>query len=272
PTVFPLVVRAGGGSARDALSILDQLIAGADEKGVTYAHAVALLGVTDAALIDEACDALAAADGAAVFATVDRVADAGHDPRRFAADLLERLRDLIVLHQVPDAAAKGLLDVPADQLERMTGQALRLGPATLSRLADIAYEGLTAMRGTTNPRPVLELICARMLLPGADDSTAARLHRRKRMERRLDPAAAAAAVRRVWDEIVTGVRRRSQRVAAVVREATVRAVEGDTLVLTFKHSFHASALTNSPEVFLDAVTDVLGGHWQVRCEVSGGGG
>ena len=109
-------------------------------------------GVTDAALIDEMCDALAAVDGATVFATVDRVAEAGHDPRRFAADLLERLRDLIVLHQVPDAAAKGLIDAPVDQLERMTAQALRLGPATLSRMADIVHAGLTEMRGTTAPR------------------------------------------------------------------------------------------------------------------------
>ena len=170
PAVFPLVVRAGGGSARDSLSVLDQLIAGAGPDGVTYARAVALLGVTDVALIDEMCDALAAGDGAAAYATVDRVAEAGHDPRRFASDLLERLRDLIVLQQVPDAAAKGLIDGPADQLERMAAQAQRLGPATLSRCADIVHNGLVEMRGTTAPRLLLELICARMLLPGADDS------------------------------------------------------------------------------------------------------
>ena len=123
PAVFPLVVRAGGGSARDTLSVLDQLIAGAGPEGVTYARAVALLGVTDVALIDEMCDALAAGDGAAAYATIDRVAEAGHDPRRFASDLLERLRDLIVLQQVPDAVAKGLIDGPADQLERMAAQA-----------------------------------------------------------------------------------------------------------------------------------------------------
>ncbi len=116
------------------------------------------------------CDALAAGDGAAAYATVDRVAEAGHDPRRFASDLLERLRDLIVLQQVPDAAAKGLIDGPADQIERMAAQAQRLGPATLSRCADIVHNGLVEMRGTTAPRLLLELICARMLLPGADDS------------------------------------------------------------------------------------------------------
>ncbi|MGN9778641.1 DNA polymerase III subunit gamma and tau [Micromonospora sp. H33] len=200
PAVFPLVVRAGGGSARDSLSVLDQLMAGAGPGGVTYARAAALLGVTDSALIDEMCDALAAGDGAAAYATVDRVAEAGHDPRRFASDLLERLRDLIVLQQVPDAVAKGLIDGPDDQVERMTAQAQRLGPGTLSRCADIVHDGLVDMRGTTAPRLLLELICARMLLPGADDSTGGLLQRLERMERRLTlsgtdapPAAAGSA-------------------------------------------------------------------------------
>ncbi|MFD1325890.1 DNA polymerase III subunit gamma and tau, partial [Micromonospora sonneratiae] len=185
PAVFPLVVRAGGGSARDSLSVLDQLIAGAGPDGVTYSRAVALLGVTDASLIDEMCDALAAGDGAAAYATVDRVAEAGHDPRRFASDLLERLRDLIVLRQVPDAVAKGLVDGPADQIERMAAQAERLGPATLSRCADIVHNGLVEMRGTTAPRLLLELICARMMLPGAEDATGGLLQRLEQMERRL---------------------------------------------------------------------------------------
>ncbi|MGH3738678.1 MAG: DNA polymerase III subunit gamma and tau, partial [Micromonosporaceae bacterium] len=188
PAVFPLVVRAGGGSVRDSLSVLDQLMAGAGPDGVTYQRAVQLLGVTDGALIDDMVDAFAAADGAAVFQAVDQVAEAGHDPRRFAADLLERLRDLIVLNQVPDAAGKGLLDVPADQLERMTAQAVRLGTADLSRIADIVHTGLTDMRGTTAPRLVLELICARALLPGTDDSSAALLSRLERLERRFDIA------------------------------------------------------------------------------------
>ena len=185
PAVFPLVVKAGGGSARDTLSVLDQLIAGAGPDGVSYARAVALLGVTDVTLIDDMCDALAAGDGAAAYSTIDRVAEAGHDPRRFASDLLERLRDLIVLQQVPDAVTKGLIDGPADQLEAMAAQATRLGPATLSRCADIVHNGLVEMRGTTAPRLLLELITARMLLPGAEDSTGALLQRLERMERRL---------------------------------------------------------------------------------------
>src|SRR4051794_15492556 len=192
--VFPLVVRAGGGSARDCLSVLDQLIAGAGPDGVSYPRAVALLGVTDVALIDEMCDALAAGDGGAAYATIDRVAEAGHDPRRFASDLLERLRDLIVLQQVPDAAAKGLLDAPDDQLERMAAQATRIGPGTLSRFADILHTGLTEMRGTTAPRLLLELVSARMLLPGAEDCSAALLQRLERMERRLGAAGDAVPV------------------------------------------------------------------------------
>ncbi|MDT5031194.1 MAG: polymerase subunit gamma/tau, partial [Actinoplanes sp.] len=185
PAVLPLVVKAGGGSARDTLSVLDQLIAGAGPEGVSYTRAVALLGVTDVALIDEMCDALAAGDGAAAYATIDRVAEAGHDPRRFASDLLERLRDLIILQQVPDAVTKGLIDGPTDQLEAMSAQATRLGPATLSRCADIVHNGLVEMRGTTAPRLLLELITARMLLPGAEDATGALLQRLERMERRL---------------------------------------------------------------------------------------
>ncbi|MFI5493392.1 DNA polymerase III subunit gamma and tau [Actinoplanes sp. NPDC051859] len=195
PAVFPLVVRAGGGSARDTLSVLDQLIAGAGPGGVDYARAVSLLGVTDGALIDEMCDALAAGDGAAAYQTIDRVAEAGHDPRRFASDLLERFRDLIVLQQVPDAVTKGLIDGPADQLDQMGAQATRLGPATLSRCADIVHNGLVEMRGTTAPRLLLELITARMLLPGADDSTGALLQRLERMERRLTLTSSDDSVR-----------------------------------------------------------------------------
>jgi DNA polymerase-3 subunit gamma/tau len=192
PSVLPLVVRAGGGSARDSLSILDQLIAGSGPEGVTYSRAVGLLGVTDVTLIDEMCDAVANGDGAAAYATIDRVAEAGHEPRRFASDLLERFRDLIVLQQVPDAVAKGLIDGPADQLEAMAGQAHRLGAATLSRCADILHNGLVEMRGTTAPRLLLELVAARMLLPGADTSASALLQRLERLERGVTLAPSAA--------------------------------------------------------------------------------
>ncbi|HEY2273760.1 MAG TPA: DNA polymerase III subunit gamma and tau, partial [Jatrophihabitantaceae bacterium] len=184
PAVLPLVVSAGGGSARDSLSILDQLIAGAGPDGVTYQRAVALLGVTDAALLDDMVDALAAGDAPVVYGTVDRVVEAGHDTRRFAADLLDRFRDLILLDAVPDAAAKGLIDASQDQAERMADQAARLGAATLTRYAEIVHTALIEMRGTTSPRLVLELLCARMQLPDAAADSAALLQRIERLERR----------------------------------------------------------------------------------------
>jgi DNA polymerase-3 subunit gamma/tau len=199
PAVYPLVIRAGGGSARDTLSVLDQLLAGASTEGVTYERAMALLGVTDVALIDDMVDALAAGDGAAVYGTVDRLVEAGHDPRRFGSDLLDRLRDLVLLNSVPDAAQRGLVEAAGDELTRMQNQAEQLGAATLSRFAEIVHTGLSEMRGATAPRLLLELLCARMLLPTASDSEVALLQRLERVERRMTiapgegaPAAAPA--------------------------------------------------------------------------------
>lgn len=193
PAVHPLVIRAGGGSARDTLSIMDQLLAGSDERGVTYERAVALLGVTDVALIDDVVDALAASDGAAVYGTVDRLVEAGHDPRRFASDLLDRLRDLVLLHSVPDAAERGLVDVDGDELTKMQSEAEQLGAATLSRFAEIVHTGLSEMRGATAPRLLLELLCARMLLPGVSDSETALLQRLERVENRMTIAPAESS-------------------------------------------------------------------------------
>jgi DNA polymerase III, subunit gamma and tau len=191
PNVLPLVVRAGGGSARDSLSVLDQLLAGAGPDGVNYADAIALLGVTDGALLDDMVDALAAGDTSAVYGTVDRVVEAGHDPRRFSLDLLDRFRDLVLLDAVPDAGERGLIDVPQDQLAHMADQAVRLGGGTLTRFAEIVHTALIEMRGTTAPRLVLELLCARMLLPDASTDAAALLQRVERMERRLTAGGAA---------------------------------------------------------------------------------
>nr|WP_228536933.1 DNA polymerase III subunit gamma and tau [Nocardia sp. XZ_19_231] len=193
--VYPLVIRAGGGSPRDSLSVLDQLLAGAGPDGVTYPRAVSLLGVTDVALIDDAIYALAADDGAALFNTVDQVMEAGHDPRRFAVDLLERLRDLILLRAVPDAADRGLVSGPGDVMERMRDQAERLGPATLTRYAELLHEGLGEMRGATAPRLLLEVICARMLLPSVSDTESATLQRLERLERGFAGGAVPAPAR-----------------------------------------------------------------------------
>ena len=184
--VFPLVIRAGGGSPRDTLSVLDQLLAGAEDNRVHYRRALALLGATDVALIDDAVDALAAGDAAALFGAVESVIDAGHDPRRFATDLLERFRDLIVLQAVPDAVTRGVVDAPGDVLDRMRDQAGRIGPATLARYAEVVHAGLGEMRGATAPRLLLEVVCARLLLPSAADTEAALLQRVERIEKRLD--------------------------------------------------------------------------------------
>jgi DNA polymerase-3 subunit gamma/tau len=182
--VIPLVVRASGGSVRDALSILGQLLAGAGAEGVSYEIAIQLLGFTDSALLDDAVEALAARDGATLFKTVDRVIESGHDPRRFASDFLERLRDLMIVDALAATSANSILrDIPEDQLERMVAQAKNLGAATLSRAADIAAEGLTQMRGATAPRLILELICGRMLLPMGDTTDSGLLARLERLER-----------------------------------------------------------------------------------------
>ncbi|RXZ85415.1 DNA polymerase III subunit gamma and tau, partial [Agromyces atrinae] len=194
PGVLPLVVRAGGGSPRDTLSLLDQLIAGSDGDTVEYERAVALLGYTHAALLDEVVDAIGQSDAAGAFGAVDRVVQTGQDPRRFVEDLLERLRDLIVVGASgPDVAKTVLRGVPEDDLARMATQAQVLGQAELSRIADIVNSALSEMTGATSPRLHLELMIARALVPNSDDSTRGALARVERLERRIGVAAAPGA-------------------------------------------------------------------------------
>jgi len=179
--VIPLVVRASGGSVRDALSVLGQLLAGASDAGVTYEIAVALLGYTDGALLDEAVDSLAAHDGASLFKTIDRMIEAGQDPKRFAQDLLERLRDLIIVGAVDDNNSQVLKDLAVDQLDRIRTQAKLIGIANLIRSADLLADGLTQMRGATPPRLILELVCGQMMIPTGDDKAlAARVEKLER--------------------------------------------------------------------------------------------
>jgi DNA polymerase III subunit gamma/tau len=380
PPVYPLVLRAGGGSARDTLSVLDQLLAGAGPEGVTYERAVALLGVTDVALIDDMVDALAAGDRAAVFEAVDRLVEAGHDPRRFAADLLQRLRDLVLLQSVPEAAERGLVEAADDEIARMVEQAGKIGVATLTRYGEIVHSGLTEMRGATAPRLLLELLCARMLLPAATIAESGLMERLERLERRsaiasappgqeadgavegrrtfrrpsaagasrsdegagpadaepaspppapethrgedgarpvrpaaeqvpaerrdragpasqppaaqppspqpasaqpsapptaAEPAAAepagaldAAAVRRVWSEVLAAARSQSRSIEAMLVNATVRAVQDDTLVLGIGAPSLARRLSEprNADIVSAALHSVLGVRWQVRCE------
>jgi DNA polymerase-3 subunit gamma/tau len=331
--VYPLVIRAGGGSPRDTLSVLDQLLAGADGNRVTYQRALGLLGATDVALIDEAVDALGAEDAAALFGAVESVIDAGHDPRRFATDLLERFRDLLVLQAIPDATSRGVVDAPEDVLERMREQAGRIGRATLTRYAEVVHAGLTEMRGATAPRLLLEVICARLLLPSASDAESALLQRLERIETRLEmsiphaelpappapvrrsqpapqppqPATAAAAepapapvpepsppepslaegslsdevpiavgsaepsaaaVRTLWPTVRDKVRQRSRTTEVMLAGATVRAVEGNTLVLVHESAPLAKRLSEqrNADVIAEALKDALGVDWRVRCE------
>ncbi len=377
--VFPLIIRAGGGSPRDTLSVLDQLLAGADGNQVSYPRALALLGATDVALIDDAIDALAAGDAAALFGAVEGVIDAGHDPRRFGTDLLERFRDLIVLQSVPDAVARGVVDGPEDVLERMRDQSTRIGTATLTRYAEVVHAGLGEMRGATAPRLLLEVVCARLLLPSASDTESALLQRVERIETRMDmsipegeqsgapkqysrkskapepqapqaapepkpaPAVApeakaapeprsapelkpaleptvvveptpmaqpksaespaetppepkpaspppvrqpsvpvvaapppgaiagepnAAAVRSMWATVREKVRQRSRTTEVMLAGAIVRAVEGDTLVLSHESAPLAKRLTEqrNADVIREALKDALGVDWKIRCE------
>jgi DNA polymerase-3 subunit gamma/tau len=194
PGVLPLVVRSGGGSVRDTLSLLDQLIAGSEGTSIEYERAVALLGYTHGALLDDVVDALGARDAAGVFAAVDRVIQTGQDPRRFVEDLLERLRDLIIVAAAADRAAAVLRGTTEDELERMTAQAAAFGSTELSRAADVVNSALTEMTGATSPRLHLELMVARVLVPASDDTERGALARVERLERRVGVADASTPV------------------------------------------------------------------------------
>ncbi|SEI07353.1 MULTISPECIES: DNA polymerase III subunit gamma and tau [unclassified Leifsonia] len=239
PGVLPLVVRAGGGSPRDTLSLLDQLMAGSEGSAIEYERAVALLGYTHAALLDDVIDTIAARDAAGAFAAVDRVIQTGQDPRRFVEDLLERLRDLIVVAATSvEGAAAVLRGVPQDELDRMGVQAMKFGAAELSRAADIVNAALTEMTGATSPRLHLELMIARVLVPSSDESERGALARVERLERRVgvsdavgpgraaqpERAPAAAAVAAVAESPAAGSAVSSQS-AAGARAGEVRAGE-----------------------------------------------
>jgi DNA polymerase-3 subunit gamma/tau len=267
--VLPLVARAGAGSVRDSLSVLDQLLAGSDESGLRYDRAAALLGYADAGLLDEITDAFAARDGAAVFRLLNRVVEGGHEPRRFAADMLDRFRDLIVLAAVPDAAQTGLLDLPADRAERMAAQAARFGQAGLTRAAEIISTGLDQMRGATSPRLLLELTCAQVLLPAAAADMASLLARLERLERGVpaalpqshppaprpagrddperaggvssaevraagaSPAESAESLRQNWEAVLAAVKQERKVAWMLVSKASVDSLHDGVLTLRF---------------------------------------
>ncbi|WP_309710360.1 DNA polymerase III subunit gamma and tau [Pseudolysinimonas sp.] len=220
--VLPLVVRAGGGSVRDTLSLLDQLIAGSEGGTIQYERAVALLGYTHGALLDEVVDAIAARDAGAVFGAIDRVIQTGQDPRRFVEDLLERLRDLIVVAATRDGASAVLRGVPLDEIDRMSGQSAAFGAAELSRAADVVNSALTEMTGATSPRLHLELMVARLLVPAADETERGALARVERLERRMGidehPSMRAVPDRPAVEPVDIRTARKAKEPAAPVAE------------------------------------------------------
>jgi len=201
--VIPLVVRASGGSVRDALSVLGQLLAGAGKEGVAYEIALQLLGYTDGALLDDAIDAIGARDTATLFKTIDLLVESGHDPRRFAFDLLERLRDLVIVEALSDQASSVLRGYPQDQLTQMESQASRIGSATLNRAAALIAEGLTAMRGATPPRLILELVAGKITIAQGDSSETGLIARVERLERQSGFEVLSAPPKSVTKEIRT---------------------------------------------------------------------
>jgi DNA polymerase III subunit gamma/tau len=301
--VLPLVVRASGGSVRDALSVLGQLLAGAGKDGVSYDIAVQLLGFTDGALLDDAIDALAAHDAGTLFATIDRVIESGHDPKRFTADLLERLRDLIIVDALGDTSANSILrDMPDDQLERMRNQSQRIGTASLSRAADIAAQGLTEMRGATAPRLILELICGRILLPVSDATETGLLARIERLERveniapmpsskvlpKADtkealPVAAEvkpkktavdtmdiAGLRRIWPDVIENVKKRRRLTWSLLSaSAQILGVDDTNITIGIVNAGARDSFvrSESDEILRQALIEVVGLDRKIDCVV-----
>jgi len=301
--VLPLVVRASGGSVRDALSVLGQLLAGAGKDGVSYDIAVQLLGFTDGALLDDAIDALAAHDAATLFATIDRVIESGHDPKRFTADLLERLRDLMIVDALGETSANSILrDMPDDQLERMRTQADRIGTASLSRAADIAADGLTEMRGATAPRLILELICGRILLPISDATESGLLARIERLERveniapmqpskvlpKADtkealPVAAEvkpkkanvdamdiAGLRRIWPDVIENVKKRRRLTWSLLSaSAQILGVDETNITIGIANAGARDSFvrSESDEILRQAFIEVVGLDRKIECVV-----
>ena len=296
--VIPMVVRAGGGSVRDSLSILGQLLAGAGKDGVSYEIALQLLGFTDGALLDDVVDALAARDAQAIFTTIDRVIDSGHDPRRFAQDLLERVRDLIVLNAVAgnEQSAHSLFrQLPDDQLQRMQAQSGRLGSSTLTHAAQVISEGLNQMRGATAPRLILEFTAARLLIPTVGDE--ALLARIERLERnnsiasptpaarpatpapvakvekapaaKVEPAPPAARIesidvvglRRLWPDVIENVKGRRRLTWTLLSASATLATVDDSAITVAMINVGARdsfLRSNSDEILRDAFIEVVG--------------
>ncbi|MEY4654920.1 MAG: hypothetical protein RL523_319 [Actinomycetota bacterium] len=287
--VLSLVVRSGGGSVRDSLSLLDQLMAGSESNKITYERAVGLLGYTDSALLDQVVDALAEADSAKVFASVDQVIQSGQDPHRFVEDLLERIRDLIIVGSVGQGARNVLRDMPQDQLDRLRLQVERFGRAELNYAADVIAEGLTRMNGATSPKLQLELMMAKVLVPAQDQSETGSLARIERLERRIGVGGAATAVSSsqptvsgspaptaseavagnqvdliaTWPDVLTKLSSISRSAWQVVMAQKPVAFDGEVIDIAFandadKELFRTGGNNSPSEILRRAIFEVLG--------------
>ena len=293
PGVLPLVVRSGGGSVRDSLSLLDQLIAGSEGR-VEYERAVALLGYTPESLLDEAIDALAIRDSASAFGSVDKVIQSGQDPRQFVEDLLERLRDIILVMSVGEEAKAVLRGATGDMIDKMHQQGLKFGKSELTYAASEVSSALSTMSGATSPKLHLELMIAKVLVPGANASEIGSLARIERLERRIgigegaspvgspapvkEPAPAAAVVaaptpvaaapaatvvagavtlsqlKAAWPEILRKVETKSMAAWLVAYGLEVIAFDGEVLTVNFPSKYDLEKFKQA-----DGAPDVLRG-------------
>ena len=291
--VLSLVVRAGGGSVRDSLSLLDQLIAGSEGGAVTYDRAVALLGFTHASLLDSVVVAFALKKPADVFAAVEGVIQTGQDPRRFVEDLLERLRDLIVVYSVGSDASAVMRGVPQDEIEKLTTQAMQFGMADLTHAAEVVAETLNGMSGATSPKLQLELMCAKVLVPAADQSEVGSLARIERLERRIGmggaseaasapaapkaeakaaeapvakpvvavPSVSTAQFKDAWPEILEVVNKTNKAAWMLAFALKVVSFEDSVLTLQFTSERDLESFKNSsnaPDILRKAIDQVLG--------------
>ena len=283
PGVLSLVVRSGGGSVRDSLSLLDQLIAGSDEGRVTYERAVSLLGYTPDSVLDDAVEALAVGDSATVFHSIDKVIQSGQDPRQFVEDLLERLRDLILVDSIGNEAKSVLRGISDEMLGRLEAQAAKFGRAELAHAADAVNDSLSTMSGATSPKLHLELMCAKILVPAANATEVGSLARIERLERRIGiggavstetssiPVAAPKAapvtepvaqatpttpiavvptgvtitqLRTSWPRILDMVAKKSKKAYMVAYTIDVMAIEGEVLTLRFASNYDLESFKN----------------------------
>lgn len=286
--VLPLVVRASGGSVRDALSVLGQLLAGAEKNSVSYEIAVQLLGFTDTSLLDDAIDAIAAHDLGSILKTIDRLIESGLDPRRFAQDLLERLRDLVIANVVNEDIKQILRNYPDDQIKKMQSQAQLIGAATLSRAAAIVAEGLNQMRGATAPRLILELIVSRILISGGDGSDQGLVARIERLERqaKMDPMPQIASkpapkpevkkereiaesksnvditfLRRMWPEVIESVKKKRRLTWSLLStSAQILAVDEQKITIGILNAGARDSFIRSESegILSDAFVEVAG--------------